>query len=200
MREMDLDGIPMVLSRTGWSGELGYELYLRDGSQGEELWEKIMAAGKSQNITAAAPNMIRSIEGGIFSNSSDITRSDNPWTIGLGRLVHLEQGADFIGKNALKRIHAKGTQRRLVGVEIAGEPIAGNDAKWIVHNNDKAVGYLSRCAYSPRLEKNIGFVNVPADNASVGTNLRIDTPSGLADAQIVPIPWFESATKIPATQ
>lgn len=200
MQQLDLDGIPLVLSRTGWSGELGYEIYLRDGSRGEELWEKVMAAGQEQNISPAAPNMIRSIEGGMFSYSSDITRYDNPWTVGLGRLVDLEQGTDFIGKDALKRIHAKGSQRRLVGVEIEGEPIAGNDEKWIVHSNDKAVGYLSRCAYSPRLEKNIGFVNVPAGNASVGTNLRIDTPSGLADAQIVPIPWFESATKIPATQ
>ena len=200
MRQLELDGIPLVVSRTGWSGELGYEIYLRDGSRGEELWEKLMAAGQAQSITPAAPNTIRSIESGMFSYFSDITRFDNPWTIGLGRLVNLDQEADFVGKDALKRIHADGVNRRLVGVEIDGEPIAGNEALWFVQSNDKAVGYVSRCVYSPRLERNIGFANVPDNFAGVGTDLRIEMPSGLADAQVVPVPWFKPATKIPATQ
>jgi len=199
MRQLDLDGIPLVLSRTGWSGELGYELYLRDGSRGDELWEKVMHAGKAQNITPTGPNMIRSIEGGLFSYFSDITRFDNPWTLGLGRLVDLDQEADFIGKKALKDIYDKGVNRRLVGVEIDGAPISGNDALWFVKRNDESVGYVSRCIYSPRLEKNIGFVNVQANCASVGTQLIIETPSGIAKAQVVEIPWFKSATKIPAS-
>jgi len=197
MQQLELDGIPLVLSRTGWSGELGYELYLRDGSRGEELWDRVMTAGKEQNITPAAPSTIRSIEGGMFSYFSDITRIDNPWTIGLGRLVDLDQDNDFIGKEALERIHAEGAKRRLVGVEIDGDPISGNDSLWFVKRNDETVGYVSRCAYSPRLEKNIGFVNVPTRFASDGTNLKIETPSGHAEARIVPVPWFESITNIP---
>lgn len=200
MRRLNLDGIPLVLSRTGWSGELGYEIYLRDGGRGEELWEKVMAAGKDQNISPAAPNTIRSIEGGMFSYSSDITRFDNPWTVGLGRLVDLDQEADFIGKNALKKIYAEGIERRLVGVEIDGEPIAGNDAFWIVHSAGKEVGYLSRCAYSPRLDKNIGFVNVPMAHAQVGSRLTIETPSGHVEAQVVPVPWFKAEKQIPVAQ
>jgi glycine cleavage system aminomethyltransferase T len=200
MRQLDLDGIPLVLSRTGWSGELGYELYLRDGSKGEELWEKVMTAGKAQNITPAAPNTIRSVEGAILSYCSDITRNDNPWTLGLGRLVDLDQAADFIGKDALKKIHAEGTKRRLVGVEIDGLAIDGNDAFWSVHSNDETIGHVSRCTYSPRLKKNIGFVNVPTKYAADGTHLRIETSSGLADARVVPVPWFKSATRIPATR
>jgi aminomethyltransferase len=200
MRQLDLDGIPLVLSRTGWSGELGYELFLRDGSRGEELWEKVMAAGKAQDITPAAPNMIRSIEGAILSYGSDITRNDNPWTVGLGRLVDLDQESDFIGKNALNKIHAEGTTRRLVGVQIDGEPIGGNDSLWPVESNGQAIGHVSRCAYSPRLKKNIGFVNVPTERAADGTLLRIETPSGLADARVVPVPWFKPATRIPLTQ
>lgn len=198
MRQLELDGIPLVLSRTGWSGELGYELYLRDGSRGDELWERVMAAGKEHGITAAAPNTIRSIEGGFFSYSSDITRSDNPWTLGMGRLVDLDQPADFLGKKALRKIHAQGVNRRLVGVEIDADPMAGNDALWIVRSDDKAVGYLSRCVYSPRLEKNIGFVNVPTHFSNPGQCLRIETPDGLFDAHVVPVPWFKSATTIPA--
>ena len=199
MRQLELDGIPLVLSRTGWSGELGYELYLRDGARGEELWEKVMAAGEAQNITPAAPNTIRSIEGGMFSYFSDITRYDNPWTIGLERLVDLDLDGDFIGRSALDKVRLEGPKRRLVGIEIEGDPIAGNDALWFVQSHDKAVGYVSRCVYSPRLEKNIGFANVPASRAGIGEELRIEMPSGLANATIVPVPWFKPATKIPST-
>lgn len=200
MRQLELDGIPLVLSRTGWSGELGYEIYLRDGNRGEELWEKVMAAGKAQNISPAAPNMIRSIEGAILSYGSDITRNDNPWTVGLGRLVDLDLEADCIGKDALKKIHAEGTKRRLFGVQIDGERIDSNDSLWPVQSNDRVIGHVSRCAYSPRLKKNIGFVNVPTECAVDGTLLRIETPSGLADARVVPVPWFKPATRIPVTQ
>jgi aminomethyltransferase len=200
MRQLDLDGIPVVLSRTGWSGELGYELYLRDASRGEELWDKVMAAGQAQNITPAAPSMIRSIEGAILSYGSDITRHDNPWTIGMGRLVDLDQEADFLGKAALHRIHAEGIKRRLVGVEIDGEPIGGNDTMWPVLSNKQLIGHVSRCAYSPRLRKNIGFVNVPTECATEGTLLRIETPGGLADARVVALPWFKPLTRITLTQ
>lgn len=198
MQQLDLDGIPLVLSRTGWSGELGYELYLRDGSRGDELWEKVMAAGKKHDISPAAPSTIRSIEGGMFSYFSDIGRFDNPWTIGLERLVDLQQDADFIGKTALQGISAKGTERRVVGVEIDGEPIAGNDARWFVQSEDRIVGYVSRCIYSPRLAKNIGFANVPSSCVETGRRLRIETPGGLVGATIVRVPWFEAATEIPA--
>jgi glycine cleavage system aminomethyltransferase T len=127
-RELELDGIPLVVSRTGWCGEFGYEFFLRDGRQGADLWEKVMAAGKAEGIVPAAPNVIRSIEGALLSYRSDMTQNDNPWTVGLERLVDLDQPADFIGKAALQSICEKGPERLLVGVEIDGPPLAGNDA------------------------------------------------------------------------
>ncbi|TDJ44681.1 MAG: glycine cleavage system protein T [Gammaproteobacteria bacterium] len=197
MRQLELDGIPLVLSRTGWSGELGYELFLREGSRGVELWDKCMAAGAEFDIKPAAPSTIRSIEGAILSYGSDITRADNPWTVGLGRLVDVDKECDYIGKTALQKIAANGTSRRLVGVDIDGEPLAGNDAFWEVLAGGRVVGRVSRCVYSPRLEKNIGLVNVSVDCADVGERLTIETPGGLRGATVVPIPWITSETKIP---
>ncbi len=98
LKEVMLDDIPVVVSRTGWSGELGLEIYLRNHCHGDRMWEMIMAAGEPWNIAPIAPSAIRSIEGGLLSYGSDITRQDNPYTLGMGQLVDLDQSHDFFGK------------------------------------------------------------------------------------------------------
>jgi aminomethyltransferase len=197
LKETELDGIPLVLSRTGWSGELGYELFLRDGRQGDALWEKVMKAGKPYRIAPIAPNLIRSVEGAIFSYVSDIAREDNPFTIGFDRMVDLDH--DFIGREALTKIKVDGVKRRLVGVEISGVPLPGsNDQFWTVAVGGTKVGRVTRCAYSPRLKKNVGFVNVPTEYSEAGSKLTIAVPSGDAEATVVPTPFVESQKKIPS--
>lgn len=195
LKETELDGIPLVLSRTGWSGELGYELFLRNRGQGEALWEKVMAAGKPHGIASIAPNLIRSVEGAIFSYGSDITREDNPFTIGFDRMIDLEH--DFIGREALKKIRTEGVKRRLVGVEVSGEPLPGNDRFWSVKNDGKKVGRVTRCVYSPRLKNNIGFVNVPIEHSEAGSKLVIAVPSGDVEATVVPTPFVAPQKNIP---
>ncbi|MEE9231014.1 MAG: glycine cleavage T C-terminal barrel domain-containing protein [Acidobacteriota bacterium] len=197
LRETELDDIPVVLARTGWSGEVGYEIFLRDGRRGDELWEKVMKAGRPHGIAPAAPSTIRSIEGGILSYVSDITLLDNPFTIGLDRLVDLEQQADFIGKAALQKIKAGGVRRRLIGVEIGCPPLPGANAEfWPVVEGDKRIGHVTRCVHSPRLRKNIGFANVPSERAALGTRLTIEMPSGRVGATVVRTPFIAARKKI----
>jgi len=197
LRETQLDDIPVVLARTGWSGEIGYEIYLRDGRRGDELWERVMEAGKPFNIAPSPPSTLRSIEGGLFSYASDITRADDPFTVGLDRLVDLDQPADFIGKKALERIRSEGVKRRLVGVEIAGAPLtACNPHFWTVRSGDRVVGHVTRCIFSPALGKNIGFANVSAACSAVGTELAVEASGGLRKANVVALPFIESKKKI----
>jgi len=196
--QLELAGIPLVISRTGWSGELGYELYLQDGSRGSELWDACMAAGEEYGISPATPSTIRSVEGAILSYASDITRADNPWTVGLERLVDLDKPHDFIGRAALEKIAVEGATRRLVGVEIEGAPLAGNDSFWDVTVDGVVCGHVTRCVWSPRLERNIGFVNVPAESAEQGSRLQVLVAGKSRDAVVVATPWFRSETKIPA--
>ena len=198
LRQLELNGIPLVLSRTGWSGELGYEIYLQDGSRGTELWDLVMAAGEEYDIKPACPNTIRSVEGFILSYCSDITRNDTPFTIGMERLLDLDKPQEYIGKAALQRIAAEGEPRRLVGVDIAGDPIGGNDRFWNVYAGEELVGHVTRCTWSPRLERNIGLVNVPVELAGIGTPLKIETLDDVRDAQVVETPWFKSITRMPA--
>ena len=196
--QTEVNGIPLVLGRTGWSGELSYELYLQDGSRGNELWGLVAKAGEKYNIKPAAPQLIRSIEGELLSYASDISRTDNPYTIDMGRMVNLEREDDFIGKAALQKIHAEGVKRKLVGVEIAGDPInAPPEHLWAIKDGHNSIGHITRCIYSPRLKKNIGFANVPIEYAEIGSKLSIDSPHGLLSASVCKKPWFPAEIKIP---
>jgi aminomethyltransferase len=195
--QTEIQGIPLVLGRTGWSGELSYELYLQDGSRGNELWNLVEKAGEKHNIKPAAPQLIRSIEGEMLSYASDIGRYDNPYTIGMGRLVNLDREDDFIGKDALKKIKAEGLKRKLVGIEIDGDPImSAPEHLWPVKDSGNVIGHVTRCIHSPRLNKNIGFANVPVDYANIGTKILIASPNGDLGATVCDKPWFPAEIKI----
>ncbi len=196
--QTELDGIPLIVTRTGWSGEVGYEIYLRDGNRGDELWEKVMAAGKAFHIAPTGPSDIRRVEAGILNHGIDITLDTNPYEVDLDRLVHLDQEADFIGKEALKKIKAEGVKRKLVGVEIAGDRLDLNMTRWPVSRNESRLGNITSAVYSPRLKKNIGYAWVPIEHAELGTELSIALPNGEdRSATVVPKPFVDPKKEIP---
>ncbi len=197
--ERDLDGIPVVVSRTGWSAELGYEIYLRDGSKGHELWGKVLEAGRPVGLKVIGPNDQRRIEAGIFNYNNDMWITDTPFEIsGMERLVE-EQEADYIGKAALERQRREGVTRKLTGVEIEGEPFHGwLEDFWPVTSDGEAVGRLTSAVYSPRLEKNIGYVWVPLGLAEPGSKIEIESPIGSMPAQTASIPFIDTKKETPA--
>lgn len=109
--ETALDGIPVAVTRTGWTGEVGYEMYLRDGGRGTELWDRVIAAVEPHGIRPTGPSDIRRIEAGILNWGADITLDNNPYEVGLERLVDEDKRADFIGRDALRQIKAAGAHR-----------------------------------------------------------------------------------------
>jgi len=196
-RETELDGIPVLVSRTGWSSERGYEIFLRDGTCGDELWERIMAAGQPWGIAPGAPSAIRRIEGAMLSHGSDMTLAENPYELGLGRLVDLDQEAEFVGKDALRRIAAEGVRRAMVGVEVEGASVgAGNEHPWPVVGGEALAARLTSCVWSPRLKKNIGLALVASADAAVGTEITLATPTGERRARVVPIPFYDPKKKL----
>ena len=193
-----LEGIPVVLSRTGWSGELGYEIILLDGSRGTELWDLCMNAGAEFNILPACPSLARSMEGALLSYCSDITLNDNPFTIGMDRLLDIDKPHDYIGKAALQKIAESGSTRKLIGANFGGNPVTPNEHFMPVKADGELVGHVTRYAYSPRLEHNIALVNVPTHLAKPGTPISIDAGDSWRDAEIVDIPWIPAEKVIPA--
>ncbi len=192
LRDLELDGIPLVVSRTGWSSELGYEIYLRDASRGDELWERIMAAGQPFGLRAGHTSTIRRIEGGMLSYHADMDINTNPFELGLDKLVDLDMEAAFIGKAALKRIKAAGIRRKQVGLQITGPPIeATNTRFWPLLARDEQVGIITSAVYSPQLERNIALAMVSLEWAGKGSELLARCSSGDHHAIVVDVPFID---------
>ena len=241
--EAEVDGIPVVVSRTGWTGEVGYEIYLCDSARGEDLWRLVEEAGAPFGIRATAPSEARRIEAGIFNYGSDFrVTSDTPFHVsehaknvlcpfgfwgfryaieqptGRGELAQevaivdppnmlvarsseLDQAENFIGKGALARIAEEGVDRKLVGVDIGGPPMtdegALNDFWPVVDPDDRQIGRVTAGAWSPRLEKNIGYAWVPATHVAEGTEVSLMSSSGPRAATVAALPFLDPAKRVP---
>lgn len=195
----DLDGVPVVVSRTGWTAELGYEIYLREFAAGEALWTKVLEAGEPFDIRPTGPSDIRRMEAGIFNWGPDMNLAHNPFEVtGMEWLVE-EQEGDYVGKAALERIRAQGVERKLVGIEIAGERMPEEQEEfWPVRSGDREVGYVTNTVWSPRLEKHIAYAWVPVELAGVGTELEVAWPFGdPATARVAQLPFLDPRKDIP---
>ena len=190
--EYDWNGVPLIISRTGWSSELGYEIFLRDGSHGDRLWEHLMAVGTPLGLKPGHTSSIRRIEAGMLSYHADMTLANNPFEMGMGRLVDLDMDADFVSKAALKKIKAVGVSQKFVGLEIEGAPFEGsNDFFWPVLSDGKQAGKVTSAIYSPRLEKNIALALVGIDYAGLATALTLKKFSETRGCKVVEIPFFD---------
>src|SRR5262249_34666324 len=139
---------------------------------------------------------IRRVEGGIFNWGADMTYENNPFELGLDRLVDLDSDADFIAREALARIRDEGVEQKIVGIEIDGDRGEMNSATWPV-SVGASTGRVPSAVYSPRLEKNIGYAWLPIERTQLGTQLEVETPDGVAGATIVPLPFFDPEKQIP---
>jgi glycine cleavage system aminomethyltransferase T len=188
-----LEGIPVIVTRTGWTGELGYELYLLDPARGVDLWNRVMEAGGRYNIAPTGPSDIRRIEAGIFNYGIDMTLDNNPYELGLERLVNLDKAADFIGREALRKIAQEGVKKKLVGLEIGGTKMDMNFTRYPIRGG----GFVTSCVYSPRLKKNIGYGWLSVERAKEGARLEIDSPDAVRPAVVVPLPFIDPKKEIP---
>jgi aminomethyltransferase len=197
--DFELDGMPLIISRTGWSSELGYEIYLRDGSRGDELWERLMEAGQPHGLQPGHTSAIRRIEGGMLSYHADMDSHTNPFELGLDRLVDLDMEADFIGKAALTKIAEQGVNRKQVGIEIDGEPLtSANNEFWPIIVGCEQVGTVTSAIYSPRLQANIALAIVSIDYSMEGTEAEIVTPFGQRSVRVVPKPFYDPKKSLAA--
>ena len=205
LRDYQLDGMDVIVSRTGYTAELGFEIYVKDASRNaEKVWDKVLEAGEPHGLKVIGPCHIKRIEAGILALGADMWYDTNPYEVDMGYewMVDLEQEADFVGKEALRRIKDEGIKRKLVGVEIGGEQLGSyNDGSMIdffpVYSNGDRIGNVTSACYSPRLEKNIGFAMVPIELAEFGTELEVETPKERTSAVVVRRPFIDPEKEVP---
>ena len=197
LREIELENIPLVVSRTGWSSEFGYELFLRDGSKGDLLWEKIMAAGKDFGLKPGHTSSIRRIEGAMLSYHADADIHTNPFEVGLDRLVSFNTDIDYVGKEALKKIKTEGIKRKQIGLILNCDPLKGpNTTFWEIIKDNKIIGKVTSAVYSPRLKKNIALAIISIGESKIGNIIDVKTSDSVIKGTIVEKPFFDPKKKI----
>jgi aminomethyltransferase len=188
-----LDDINLLVSRTGWSSELGYEIFLLDSSQGDNLYERIMQTGKSMGLKPGHTSTIRRVEGGMLSYHADMDINTNPIELGMDRLIDLDKDFNFIGKSALETISKNGVSQKHIGIEIFCDPMNGPNTKFwnILNNEEKVIGKVTSAVYSPRLKKNIGLAMILSEYSLIGTEIIVDQVSTKSKALVVDKPFYD---------
>jgi glycine cleavage system aminomethyltransferase T len=191
--KFDFGGQQLLVTRTGWTGEMGFEVYSEATTDHGALWDHLMAAGEAYDLTfSAAESMgIRRIEAGILDYGTDMDQSMTPYEAGIGVFVDLDK-PDFVGRKAL----ANADQSCLLfGLSCAAvAPLAGLQ----VLDGSTVVGHMTVGAWTPYLEKGVGFVRFNNKGDWLGRKLSLCSPSGvLHDCEIVSLPFYDAEKKIP---
>ena len=192
-KETTINNIRVVIARSGWSGEVGYEIYLMDGEKGNKLWEIIMKAGQEFKIAPAAPSQISRIESGMLSYGNDMTLDENPFDLGMDKFVNLQKKADFLSKKALTDIHKNGPTKELIGIEIPGnfQDEFSSDYVPIYSDSDK-VGRITSSVYSPRLKKNIALGIINKRSGSVNGSYFIKKNNSDFEINVCDLPFLRN--------
>jgi glycine cleavage system aminomethyltransferase T len=205
LAEHTLDGMRVLVSRTGYTAELGYEIYLFDATRhGSALWERVVAAGVPYDLGVGGVCHIRRIEAGILAYGADADLSTNPYEVGLGYpwMVSLDKEGGFVGDEALRAIKESGASRRLVGLTIDGAPLGSyNDGTMVdpypVVNDSDVIGHVMSACHSPRLDQNIGMVILPNDDAVVGMAHDVIVDGETRQGVVTGMPFIDSMKETP---
>jgi aminomethyltransferase len=195
-KETELDGIPLVVARSGWSKQGGYELYLCDGTRGPTLWDKVKEAGKPYEIGPGAPNYIERLESGLLSFGADTHPDSTPFEVGMGKFVDLDREDEFIGKQALIRLSKDGPKRKLVGIIFDGDPVTFNEHPWVARVDGTIAGTIRSVCYSPRRKSNIGFALLETLYTELGTKLEFKGEGRSFKGEVVAQPLVDPITSI----
>lgn len=194
-----IEGIDVVVARSGWSKQGGFELYLLDPERGTELWNIVFEAGQTYGIGPGAPNYIERVESALLSIGADTDDDTNPFEVGLGRFLDLEREDDFIGKQALIQMKEE-RKRRLVGLFIDGPPLSPNQHPWRVYKDGKRVGSVRAAAFSPRLQKNIAMTTLDFALTDEGTEVEVDTEFGRRIGHATTLPFITPPVTPPKSE
>ena len=163
-----------MISKSGFSKQGGYEIYVENSSSGLKLYDYIIKIGNEFNLKPGCPNVIERIEGALLSYGNDMDNSDNPFECGLDKYVNLESNIEFLGKKALQKAKSEGIKRKLMGVKINDKNINLTKEEKLIDDNNKTIGYLRSAVYSPRFKMIIGIAMINRDYCKDTQNFKIN--------------------------
>ena len=174
----DFQGRDLVIARSGYSKQGGFEIYVEGGDIGMPLWNALFEAGRDLDVHAGCPNLIERIEGGLLSYGNDMTDDNTPHECGLGRFCNTQTAIGCIGRDALLRVAKEGPVQQIRAIEIEGDPVPGCDRWWPVKSRGKTVGRVSSAAWSPDFKTNVAIGMVRMTHWDEGDEVDIELPGG----------------------
>ena len=180
----EFQGRSMVVARSGYSKQGGFEIYVEGSDIGMPLWNALFEAGKDLDVRAGCPNLVERIEGGLLSYGNDMTDDNTPHECGLGKFCDTQTAIGCIGRDALLRVAKEGPNQQIRPIEIAGDKVPGCDRVWPITANGKPVGQITSAAWSPDFGVNVAIGMVRMTHWDEGTNLQVQTPGGVRDAVV----------------
>lgn len=189
-RDAVIDGIPVAVQRSGWSKQGGFEIYLKDFSQGTKLWNLFKEAGQPWGIGPGAPATAERTESGLVSVGGDTDDHTNPFEVRLDKYVDLDVQDDVVGIKALRQIKRDGVKRHQLGLILEGNtpaPLGFRREDILVKG--RKVGMMTNCVWSPRLKANIGYALIAVEHA-IGDEVEIARPAGITAAKLVALPFL----------
>lgn len=189
-RDAELEGIPVTVQRSGWSKQGGFEIYLKDGSKGTQLWNIFKEAGQPYGIGPGAPTSAERTESGLLSVGGDTDADTNPFEVRLDKYVNLDVPDDTLGIKALRRVAEEGVKRHQLGLILDGSTPAPLGFKHdVILAGGKKVGAMTNCVWSPRMKANIGYALISAE-MQIGDTVEVSRASGLTSARLVDLPFL----------
>jgi dimethylsulfoniopropionate demethylase len=174
----EFEGREMVVARSGYSKQGGFEIYVEGSDIGMPLWEALMKAGEDLEVRAGCPNAIERIEGGLLSYGNDMTDDNTPHECGLGRFCDTQTAIGCIGRDALLRVSKEGPVQQIRAIAIEGDPVPGCDRPWGLYAGDLRVGQVTSAAWSPDHNTNVAIGMVRMTHWDSGTRLQVRTHQG----------------------
>ena len=191
-KQFTFNNTELIISRTGWSSELGYEIFLTDSKVGNELYEHIMKIGEPMGLKPGHTSTIRRIEGGMLSYHADMTINTNPLELGMDKFIDLDNDFDFIGKDALIKIKNNGIKRKQVGLYLDNKHMDGPNTRfWDLMHDDIMVGKITSAVYSPRLEQNIALAIININYSNLNQKLIVNDGNSEFNAMVVNKPFYD---------
>ena len=186
----DFQGRDLVVAKSGYSKQGGYEIYVEGGDIGMPLWNALMEAGKDLDVFAGCPNLIERIEGGLLSYGNDMTDDNTPHECGLGKFCDTQTAIGCIGRDALLRVAKEWPIQMISAVSIDGPAVPACDDWWPMIAGGKRVGRISSAAWSPDFNTNVAIGMVRMTHWDAGTAVQVETPDGLRDATVMEKFWI----------
>ncbi|MEP0964226.1 MAG: dimethylsulfoniopropionate demethylase [Roseobacter sp.] len=180
----EFEGREMVIARSGYSKQGGFEIYVEGSDIAMPLWDALFKAGEDLNVRAGCPNAIERIEGGLLSYGNDMTDDNTPHECGLGRFCDTQTAIGCIGRDALLRVAKEGPVQQIRAIAIEGDEVPPCDRAWNLFGNGTRIGQITSAAWSPDFQTNVAMGMVRMTHWDTGTSLEVETPDGMRTATV----------------